>query len=69
MPFKKLRNPDGSFKVVNEATGKVHAKATDEKSADSQIRLLNMKSNENGEELDWNTPKAEAQKILRKRKI
>lgn len=41
MPFKIVRNKDGSFKVKNAETGRIAAKKTSKKKAISQIRLLN----------------------------
>jgi len=40
MPYKILRNPDGTFQVKNPQTGKVHAYSTTKKAAQAQIRLL-----------------------------
>jgi hypothetical protein len=40
MPFKLIRNPDGSFKVQNKDTGRVAAKKTTKLKAEAQIRLL-----------------------------
>lgn len=40
MPYRKEKNPDGSWRVVNADTGDVKAKSTTEEEADKQIRLL-----------------------------
>ena len=40
MPYSILPTGDGQFKVVNTATGKVHAKHTTERRAEAQVRLL-----------------------------
>ena len=42
MPYSIVKNKDNSYKVVNTATGKVHAKRTTLKKAEAQIRLLHM---------------------------
>lgn len=39
MPAKKIKNPDGSYKVVTPNA--VHAKHTTEAKADAQARLIN----------------------------
>jgi hypothetical protein len=41
MPFKIIRNKDGSFKVKNTETGRIAAKKTSKNKAEAQIRLLN----------------------------
>ena len=41
MPFKIIRNKDGSFKVKNVETGRVAANKTTKPKAEAQIRLLN----------------------------
>lgn len=41
MPFKIIRNKDGSFKVKNKETGRIAAKKTTKTKAEAQIRLLN----------------------------
>lgn len=41
MPFKIIRNKDGSFKVKNMETGRVAASKTTKPKAEAQIRLLN----------------------------
>lgn len=66
MPYKKIKNADGTYRVVNSDTGKVHAKATTLKNADAQVRLLYMKENEK-EDLGWDTPKNQADATLIKR--
>jgi len=40
LPYAKRKNADGTFRVVNEDTGKVHMKSGTEEAADKQIRLL-----------------------------
>lgn len=40
MPYRKEKNPDGTYKVVNADTGEVHMKSGTEADADKQIRLL-----------------------------
>jgi len=40
MPYKKIRNADGSYEVINSETGKVHSAHTDENHADAQLRIL-----------------------------
>lgn len=40
MPLKIIKNPDGSYKVKNTETGKVHAFSTTKKAAEAQVRLL-----------------------------
>lgn len=40
MPFKILRNPDGSFAVKNKDTGRLAAKKTTKAKAEAQVRLL-----------------------------
>ena len=66
MPYKKKRNKDGTFQVINTDTGKVHAKSTSEERAAAQIRLLYAKENEK-ESLDWDTPTEKADNALRRR--
>jgi hypothetical protein len=46
MPYKIVKNADGSYEVKNAKTGKVHAKHTDLTKAEAQIRI--MESAENG---------------------
>ena len=41
MPYRKVRNPDGSYRVVSPHGTK--AKHTTKKNAEEQIRLLNAK--------------------------
>lgn len=41
MPFKIVRNADGSFKVKNTDTGRIAAKKTSKPKAEAQVRLLN----------------------------
>jgi hypothetical protein len=40
MPFKILRNSDGSFAVKNKDTGRLTAKKTTKPKAEAQVRLL-----------------------------
>jgi cystathionine beta-lyase family protein involved in aluminum resistance len=42
MPYSLIKNPGGSFSVVNTKTGYVHAKNTTEKKAKAQMRLLGL---------------------------
>jgi len=46
MPYKIVKNSDGSYEVKNAITGKVHAKHTDLSKAENQIRI--MEAQENG---------------------
>lgn len=52
MPFKIIRNRDGSFKVKNLESGRLAAKKTTKTKAEAQVRLLN---NLMGKE-KWNSP-------------
>lgn len=40
MPYKIEANGDGSYKVINALTGKVHAKRTSKERAERQVRLM-----------------------------
>lgn len=40
MPYAKRKNTDGSYRVVNEATGDVKMESGTEEEADKQLRLL-----------------------------
>lgn len=40
MPLKLMKNPDGTYKVKNTETGKIHAFSTTKKAGEAQIRLL-----------------------------
>lgn len=40
MPYSKIRNPDGSYKVINSETGRVHSEHTSEDKADAQLRIM-----------------------------
>jgi len=40
MPYKKIRNEDGSYEVINSETGKVHSAHTSEDKALAQLRIL-----------------------------
>ena len=48
MPYAIEKNKDDSYKVVNTATGRVHAKRTTLKKAEAQIRLLHMMESKRG---------------------
>lgn len=43
MPYAVIRNRDGSYRVVNAATGRVHARRTTKRRAQAQVRLLRTK--------------------------
>jgi hypothetical protein len=45
MPYEIRENSDGSVRVVNKQSGKVHAKSTTREKANSQIRLLHAQEN------------------------
>lgn len=40
MPYAKLKNKDGTYRVVNTETGKVHMASGSNDKAESQLRLL-----------------------------
>jgi hypothetical protein len=40
MPYAKEKNDNGTFRVVNAATGDVKMKSGSEQEADKQLRLL-----------------------------
>lgn len=40
MPYSMRENADGSYRVVNSATGEEHSKHTTKKKAKAQLRLL-----------------------------
>lgn len=40
MPYAKRKNADGSWRVVNKATGDVKMESGSEEDADKQLRLL-----------------------------
>lgn len=40
MPFKIIRNSDGSYAVKNKDTGRLAAKKTTKPKAEAQVRLL-----------------------------
>ncbi len=46
MPYQIKRNGDGTYRVINRMTGKVHAYKTSLAKAKAQIRLLYMKEKE-----------------------
>jgi hypothetical protein len=43
MPYAIRQNRDGSYRVVNAVTGKVHARRTTRRRAQAQVRLLRAK--------------------------
>jgi len=43
MPYQISRNKDGSYKVTNKKTGKVHSYHTTLENAKKQIRLMEAK--------------------------
>jgi len=67
MPYAKRKNKDGTYRVINSETSKVHAKSTSSTKANTQVRLHHMKGNEGKKKLDWDTSRSEADKILRER--
>lgn len=40
MPYRIEGNGDGTYKVVNALTGKVHAKRTSKAKAEKQVRVM-----------------------------
>lgn len=42
MPYAIIRNPNGTYKLVNRNTGKVHAKASTKANVEKQLRFLEM---------------------------
>ena len=50
MPYTILKNSDGTYRVENKETGKVHAKSTSKANAEKQIIAMNMA--EHGQPLD-----------------
>lgn len=48
MPYKTVKNKDGSVKVVNAATGKVHAAHTTMQKAQAQMRAMQAAEHKNG---------------------
>lgn len=48
MPYSVQANGDGTYKVINELTGKVHAKKTSKKRAERQVRLMEAYDNNPG---------------------
>ena len=40
MPYKIEANGDGTYKVINSLTGKVHARRTSKSRAEKQVRLM-----------------------------
>jgi hypothetical protein len=40
MPYKIMKNKDGSYKVVNKRTGRIHAYHSTFQNAKRQIRLM-----------------------------
>ena len=45
MPFKTTKNKDGTYKTVNEHSGRVIAKASTLENAKKQIKLIEMIDN------------------------
>ena len=45
MPYTISRNANGTCKLVNKVTGKVHAKASTKANVEKQLRLLEMMDN------------------------
>jgi hypothetical protein len=48
MPYKIEPNGDGTYKVINELTGSVHAKRTSKGNAEKQVRLMEAYDNNPG---------------------
>lgn len=48
MPYKIEPNGDGTVRVVNAITGKIHAKRTSESRAKKQVRLMEAYDNNPG---------------------
>ena len=42
MPWKTIKNSNGTYKLINSKTGKVHAKASTKANVEKQLRLLQM---------------------------
>lgn len=42
MPWQIIKNPNGTYKLINKQTGKVHAKASTKANVEKQLRLLKM---------------------------
>lgn len=42
MPYKIVKNPDGSYRVENKKTAEVHAKKTTKAKAKKQIAAMHM---------------------------
>ena len=40
MPYEISKNSDGTYKVINSATGKVHMESGTKEDAEAQVRLL-----------------------------
>ncbi len=73
MPYKILANEDGSYRVTGPSG--VHAKSTTKEKAEAQIQVMQMREHgipakkKKKRKLDWDTPKNEANEILRSRKF
>lgn len=48
MPYRLELNSDGTYKVVNALTGKVHAKHTSKAKGEAQIRVMEASENNPG---------------------
>lgn len=48
MPYRIESNGDGTYKVINALTGKVHAKRTSKARAENQVRLMEAYDNNPG---------------------
>jgi len=48
MPYKIESVGNGKYKVINEITGKVHAKHTSKQNAERQVRLMEAYDNNPG---------------------
>lgn len=48
MPYSIKPNGDGTFRVVNAITGKVHAKRTTKDKAEKQVRVMQAAENNPG---------------------
>ena len=45
MPYQIIKNKNGTFKVINRITSRVHSKHTTLANAKAQIRLMEAKDN------------------------
>lgn len=48
MPYSIKPNGDGTYKVVNAITGKVHSKRTSKEKAEAQVRVMEAADNNPG---------------------